>query len=487
MSFSLVQPLVELSGVSVRRGPLPLHEVNFSLHAGEHWLITGENGSGKSTLLGLLRGDLAPSSGTRRYFLDGAWRVSPLRARVQLPLVSPEQEAFYLQRDVVQTVADVLLSGLSGERLNLWQPEASAQARLAEVSALLHLTELLTRDIRTLSHGQRRRTLLGRALMPRPAALLLDELTDGLSVAARQELGEVLRRVAAHTALVLVTHRPEEAPPLDLPLAWRRAHLAGGRLTLLDKAAEAPPAPAAIPTIIWPSPPEVSPQAEPLVVLEHAEVYRNGHHALGPIDWQWQAGQHWLVTGENGAGKSTLARLVVGELHAAVGGRVTRPFLHRDLRSERAQNIGLLGAEVGIRQRRDWTGYAVLASGFAGSEGFAPVLDVAQQARLQEVAAQLEVLDLLERSAETLSQGQLRRLLLGRAIIHRPRLLILDEGVDFLDEASRQRFWALLPELVAGGTHLLVVSHREADVPPGLTHHLYLSGGLVTAVGPRLP
>ena len=75
--------------------------------------------------------------------------------------------------------------------------------------------------------------------------------------------------------------------------------------------------------------------------------------------------------------------------------------------------------------------------------------------------------------------ARLRRLLLARATVHRPQLLILDEGLDFLDADSRGRFQDLLPELIAAGTHLMVIVHREADAPAGLTHHLHLEGGKV--------
>lgn len=460
------QPLAELLNVSTGRGLPPLQNVTFSLRAGEAWLVSGPNGGGKSTFLKLLRGELSPTQGARSYFLDGQPRSSAVRAMKALALVSPEQEAFYLTRDWVQTVSDVLLSGYSGDTLRLWEAATEAVARLAEVAEQVGLQPLLERDFRTLSHGQRRRALLGRALMPRPAALLLDEFTDGLSITARKELRGVLESVAAQgVAVVLVTHRPEEAPQL----AWRHAHIAAGRLTV-----DAPP-----PTL--PSRPTAFELTAPanqtgrvLVQLRDAEVYRNGHHALGPITWTWLEGQHWLVTGENGSGKSTLARLVAGEFHPALGGEVTRPFLRRDLLSERQQHIGLLGAELAIRQRRDWTGAEVIGSAFGGTEGFAHPLNAGQQQQVEALAGRLGAADLLTRSAETLSQGQLRRLLLARALIHRPKLLIVDEGLDFLDAAARREVLALLGEMMADGTHLLVIAHREEDAPPGLTHHLNL-------------
>ena len=418
----------------------------------------------------MLRGELSPSQGRRRYVLGGQERTSAVRAMKSLALVSPEQEAFYLTRDWVQTVADVLLSGYSGDTLRLWEAEPEALERLDEVASQLQLTALLERDFRTLSHGFRRRALLGRALMPRPAALLLDEFTDGLSIQARSELRGVLEGVSAQgVAVVLVTHRPEEAPALE----WRHAHIEAGTLTL-----DVPPPPRSERPARFALGSPIQP-GEVLVQLENAEVYRNDQHALGPLSWTWHSGQHWLITGENGSGKSTFARLVAGEFHAALGGSVTRPFLRRDLLSERQRRIGLIGAEIAIRQRRGWTGLEVIGSAFGGTEGFAHPLTEEQRQRVVQLAGRLGAADLLTRPADTLSQGQLRRLLLARALIHRPRLLILDEGLDFLDAASRAGVMDLLTERMRLGTHLLVIAHREEDAPVGLTHHLRLEAGKI--------
>ena len=472
MTDSPAFPLASFKAVSVNQGGVPiLADIEFELFPGEAWLLTGPNGGGKSTLLGLLRGDLSPTSGTRRYFLDGQWRTSAVRALRAFALVSPAQEAWFLTRDWAQTVRDVLLAGMEGDMLRLWEADAAALTRLDEVAQLTGVGGWLDQDFRTLSHGQRRRVLLARALMGRPKALLLDEFTDGLSVQARAELRGVLQAVAGEgVALLLATHRPEEAPALN----WKHLQIVGGTVRQ-----HAPPTPSTrtAPELITHQAFPVT--APPLVTLEQTTVYRNGHLALGPLDWQWRQGQHWLVTGDNGAGKSTLARLIAGEFFPALGGRVTRHFLRRDLLSERRKAIGVVGAELAIRQRREWSGFAVIASGYSGSEGFAPELTPAQTARVHDLAERLAVLDLLPRSADTLSQGQLKRLLLARAVLHSPTLLILDEPLDFLDAASQAVVLALLDDVRAAGTHLLVIAHRAEDAPPGLTDHLHLSGGRV--------
>jgi len=462
-------PLVELRDVTVRAGGHTLlGGVSLRLLPGEALRLLGPNGGGKTTLLRLLAGEQAPVVGERVYGLGGGVQRSAVRARRTLSVVGPDAEAFYLTREWAQTVRDVLLAGYEGDTLRLWEPGPEALERLAEVAALTNVTALLDRDFRTLSHGQRRRVVLARALMPRPEALLLDEFTDGLSAGARGELGRVLRDIhACGVAVVLATHRPEEVP--ELP--WRTLRVEGGRV---ESGPEVPTL-ADNPTPVFLPPAPVA--TGDLVRLRNVEVYRNGHRALGPLSWTWEAGQHWLVTGENGSGKSTLTRLIAGELHPALGGTVERPYLARDRLSDRRRTVGLVGSEVGIRQRRSWTGRELLASAWNGTEGFAPELTPEQGEALEALAVRLDLTGLLERSSGTLSQGQLRRLLLARAALHAPRLLLLDEGLDFLDAEARARFLGLLPELTRAGTHVLVVAHRGQDAPPGLTHHLHLEGG----------
>ncbi|WP_104991347.1 ATP-binding cassette domain-containing protein [Deinococcus sp. NW-56] len=469
-------PLIDLQNVTVRVGDhWPLRDVTLSLGPGEALLLEGPNGSGKTTLLRLLAGEVAPVEGERIYRLGGQERRSAVRARQTLSVVGPDAEAFSLTRDWLQTVRDVLLAGFEGGILRLWTPTPEAQGRLAEVAALTGVTEWLDRDVRTLSHGQRRRVGLARALMPQPEVLLLDEFTDGLSAGAREELGQVLREVhGSGVGVVLATHRPQEVP--DLP--WRRLRVMEGRVWETGSDSRTPPSPTPLPR---------PPGEGDLVRLRDVEVYRNGRRALGPLSWTWRAGEHWLVTGENGSGKSTLARLIAGELHPALGGRVERPYLARDRLTDRRRTVGLVSAEIGVRQRRGWTGREVIGSAWSGTEGFAPSLTPEQAARVEALAGHLGVTGLLDRPADTLSQGQLRRLLLGRAVAHRPRLLILDEGLDFVDAEARARFLALLPDLARTGTHVLVVAHREADAPPGLTHHSELGEGRIRRVGPLPP
>lgn len=465
-----------------------LRDVNFSVNPGEALRLFGPNGGGKTTLLRLLSGEVAPVRGERVYGLNGGFQRSAVQARRVLSVVGPDAEAFYLTREWAQTVRDVLLAGYAGETLNLWEADPAAEKRLAQVVDLTHLSPLLHRDFRTLSHGQRRRVILARALMPSPELLLLDEFTDGLSAKARAELGALLREInRSGVALVLATHRPAEAPELR----WRTVRVQAGEVVSAEGVSAEPSAVSRQPSAFCLPLPSAH-SLSTLVRLTNATVYRNGHHALGPVSWAWEAGQHWLVTGENGSGKSTLARLIAGEFHPARGGSIARPYLQRDVLSQRRRSIGLVSAEVGIRQRRslsgrEWLGRDVVGSAFTGTEGFSEDITPEEWAQVNELGERLHLSELLERDAEALSQGQLRRLLLARAVVHHPTLLILDEGLDFVDAHSRDLFLQLLPELLRGGTHLMVIAHREADAPAGLTHHLHLDQGKIVSQSALTP
>ncbi|MDO4246154.1 MAG: ATP-binding cassette domain-containing protein, partial [Deinococcus sp.] len=266
-------PLVELEHAHVvAGGQTLLQDVSLTVHPGEALRLSGPNGGGKTTLLRLLAGEVAPVGGTRRYALKGERQPSAVQARRTLSVVGPDAEAFYLTRDWEQTVRDVLLAGAEGESLRLWEPDAAQLACLRRVAALTRVEPLLERDFRTLSHGQRRRVLLARALMPQPALLLLDEFTDGLSESARAELGEVLREVhASGVALVLATHRPEEVPEVG----WRTVWVEGGRVQMAEGRGQR----AEGKTMLRLPPSAISHPPSALVQLHHAEVFRNGHRA----------------------------------------------------------------------------------------------------------------------------------------------------------------------------------------------------------------
>ncbi|HEY0233385.1 MAG TPA: ATP-binding cassette domain-containing protein [Dokdonella sp.] len=208
-------PLIELDRATVCRGIEPvLREVSLRIDAGRHTAILGPNGCGKSTFVKLINRELYPvaRAGEPAVRVLGQTRWDVFALREQLGLVAPD-----LQRDLLMApgliAEDAVVCGyFASQRLPPYREvtlgmRERARAALADADAA-HLTQ---RPLASLSTGEARRVLIARALVHRPRALLLDEPTTGLDIAAQQRFLATLRRLAqAGTTLVLVTHHVEE-------------------------------------------------------------------------------------------------------------------------------------------------------------------------------------------------------------------------------------------------------------------------------------
>ncbi|GAA4607966.1 ATP-binding cassette domain-containing protein [Actinoallomurus liliacearum] len=189
-----------------------LDDVSLTVHEGEHWALLGANGAGKSTLLSLVGAYQHPTSGQVEILGHRLGRVDVRELRAWIGHVNPHHP---LRSG--RTVHEVVLTGATGsiELVPHWKPTPEELDHAEELIDLLGLNH--RRDSRwpTLSHGERGRTLIARALMPRPRLLLLDEPATGLDVAAREQLLSAidqLRRAQPSLTSVLVTHHLEELP-----------------------------------------------------------------------------------------------------------------------------------------------------------------------------------------------------------------------------------------------------------------------------------
>jgi iron complex transport system ATP-binding protein len=210
------QLLLSIDDVTVTRGDaVLLDRVSLSVAEGRHTAILGRNGSGKSTLVRLIARDLYPAGGGEgvRIFGESRWDVFELRKR--LGIVSPALHADLAGEESLE-VMDAVLSGFFAAR-GLWRHhKVTADMRAAAVEALERMgaSALVGRRMATLSTGEARRVLIARALVHRPAALLLDEPCAGLDPATRRRFLEALRGVTSSgTTLIMVTHHVEEILP----------------------------------------------------------------------------------------------------------------------------------------------------------------------------------------------------------------------------------------------------------------------------------
>lgn len=475
--------LVRVENVSL---PLPgeadtwaLRHITWHIDRGAHHALMGNNGAGKSTLLRLLHGQCWPTEGRVLWNGPDGPEDAPLAGRAISALVSPALQENYQRQGWYISGRELLLTGFDDTPL-LYSTTADERLRDAEEMARrLDALPLLDVCVPEMSQGQLRLLLLARALVRRPALLLLDECADGLDDRHRDLFFAELDRAREHSTVIMSTHRPEQLPDWCRHVRW----VVAGRLlpegqTPDETEGSAPPLPTpARPHAVT----GMGGSAAPLLEVRNATVFIDRKEVLHGINWQLRRGEHWRIVGANGSGKSTFLRMLAGDEFVADGGS-----LLRDLPGQGGKTSILQDIRKGVRLVGDLAqaqyGYSLSAlelvcSGWDNTVGNYREYSEEELAQARAVMARLDCITLAEKSIRSLSTGQLRRLFLARSLLGNPDILLLDEPCSGLDESSRRQYLALLDKLAAEGLHLVFVSHLPTDGPSCLNRTALMEDG----------
>jgi energy-coupling factor transport system ATP-binding protein len=500
-----------------------LHPTELLLEPGERRLLLGANGSGKTTLLRLMAGLAAPTSGS--VFIDGVAQGRPPRGH-DLPTLWPRVAVIFEEPDpqfLADTVAGEVAFGLESMAL----PPAETRARVAEALEAHGLAALAGRDPRTLSAGEKTRTLLAAALAARPPALLLDQCFAHLDPASRRAEEEQIAVMARGGALGVLRASQDLDPPVPgeridlldagrlhplasmtpasvlaarsapLPLALRASaalavegRWSGGMTASLEEflgaldrseamsvSRHAPEparrsAPAPDPSDGPPdraAGPDIPRRGAPLLTLSRVSwaPARGAPPVVEGVSLDVAPGEAVALVGASGSGKSTLLHLAAG-LREPIAGKVERAIPA----VKRVPPV-MLALEYPERQL-----FARTVAEDAAAALWIEGVPAEERARRAERALREVDLDperFADRAPATLSDGEKRRAALAAFLIEPPLVLLWDEPTAGLDPEGRRALRTALARLRERGRAILFASH-DLDFVSGVADRVLVLG-----------
>ena len=477
-------PLLSLKNVSNRLWDKQiLKDISWSTEFGQSWAIIGPNGAGKSTLIKVVLGQI-PYCGTikRHQEIEDFGKIAHVSLEQQIILMSREKKDRYEEYSGNEE------HFLTGQEV--MDPEGDHPESLLKIAEQLGLSSLLGNPLRYFSNGETRKTLIGKALLSEPKLLILDEPFEGLDTESVLWLkGAISDLIKNGLAVWLVSHRFEELVPgithvlclksgeifaQGLRSQFLISEVMDGLYGIADhketniktKENSAEINENLIQTDFFESVPEKG-RKHSLIRMWNVNVHYGEKVVLKNFYWSVEQGENWKIVGPNGSGKSTLLSLICGDNLQAYANEIYL-FGRRRGTGESIwdikQKIGFVSSEFQVSYRQPVTALKVVLSGFFDSIGYYQPASVTQKERALSLMKLLEITNLADLDFTRLSYGQQRLILIARAMIKSPPLLILDEPCQGLDRRNRNRVLELV-DLVGQNTttQILYVTHAAAD------------------------
>ena len=462
-------------------GETVFRDLSWEVRSDQTWAIVGPVGSGKTALTDVVLGRLRVTTGSEEWPLLDRVRAAGRTATFPSDVIGrvafkEESRLFSYGRHYYQ------------QRFNFIEPDddltldqylragtSAPDENLRTVTTRLRIEHLRPLSLIKLSNGQTRRARIAKALLSHPELLILDEPFIGLDADGRREVAAMLDQLRSEgVGLVLITHAdtiPEWVTDV-LQLDASRVTFRGPRGVFAPGGG---PPQAADPVAGHGT------GTEPVIELRDVTVTHGGKSILDHVTWTVRAGERWAVLGPNGAGKTTLLSLICGDHPQAYSNDVS-VFGRRRGTGESIwdvkRKVGLVSPEMHLYFSEPLTADRAAATGFFDILVPRPTTPD-QDATVRGLFGFFAVADLAGRPFARLSTGQQRIVLLIRALVKDPPLLILDEPFQVLDARTVEKARAWIDDRLAADRTVLFVTHREEELPRTVTRKLRLRDGRV--------
>ena len=451
--------------------------VNFTMLKGEHIALVGPNGGGKSLLVDILTGrwpllmnevkyDFAPSA--------SALVCDNIKYITFRDSYGDAEGGYYYQqrwnsqdKEVTPLVKDLL-------------PVAKDEAMKETLYQLFGMDDLLDKHIVLLSSGELRRFQLVKSLLGNPKILILDNPFIGLDAATRDLLRGLLQRLVdeTHLQVMLLLSRVEEIPDFITHVVLVKDCICGKKVPLAEFLQGFEACQDEASTVVLPSCSSNQEGAEEVVRLNKVTIRYDDRIILKELDWVVHRGEKWALTGQNGSGKSTLLSLVCADNPQSYACDIALFGRKRGTGEsiwEIKKRIGYVSPEIHRAYLKNMPAIDIVASGLHDSVGLYVRPKPEQRGICEEWMKVFGIGDLKDRSFLQLSSGEQRLVLLARAFVKEPDLLILDEPLHGLDTRNREKVRGIIDTYCRQeGKTLIMVSHYEEEFPECITHTLHL-------------
>lgn len=495
-----IQLQLKIEGESI------LHQINFKIERGEVLAITGASGSGKTMLGKVLVGRQQVSSGTLNFL--GIERRLMVDQQDHFIAFSGRRSMHHSQRyesvgmENVPTVHEFL------QQVVAENTHDNKSEEVLEVLTELEIAHLQHQKILELSNGERKRTQLAVALLQQPDLLVLDQPFVGLDFHSQAKLKQLLTRLKeSGICVVMMVDSQHISAPVDWVLELKngtvnqfvRQKEYQSKIEIQSKSRIDP--------LILDLLPDASEAFDDMVVMKKVNVTLSGKPILKAIDWQVRRGEQWALLGPNGSGKSTLLSLVTADNPQGYSNHLVLfdrqrgsgesiwdikkriGFVSPELHLYFLRGAGIFNTIPGLKNSKSevYSSLAcqdVVTSGFQDEVGFSSPATDHQLKTTQRWLQMLGLAHLQKRLFVHTSLGEQRVVLLVRALVKSPQLLVLDEPCQGLDQQQASKFIGLLEQICSHlNTTMIYVTHQKEEIPECVTHLLQLENGQVKSQG----